>query len=83
MNILSKHDTFEICQKKFMYADKNKFNKNACIFKEKHNNSNNLGKNKNKNQNDILFKIKNLKTFHPNKNNNNKSNCCPTNDSKS
>ena len=74
MNILSKHDTFEICQKKFMYADKNKFNKNACIFKEKHNNSNNLGKNKNKNQNDILFKIKNLKTFHPNKsNNNNKS----------
>jgi ribosomal protein S18 acetylase RimI-like enzyme len=71
MNILSKHDTFEICQKKFMIADKNKFNKNACIFKEKHNNSNNMGKNKNKNQNDILFKIKNLKTFHPNKNNNN------------
>ena len=28
MNILSKHDTFEIGQKKFVYGDKNKFNKN-------------------------------------------------------
>jgi cyclin B len=80
MNILSKHDTFEICQKKFMIADKNKFNKNACIFKEKHNNSNNMGKNKNKNQNDILFKIKNLKTFHPNKNNNNNKSIKQTKD---
>ena len=73
MNILSKHETFEIGQKKFAYADKNKFNKNACLFKEKHNNSNNLSKNKNKKQTDILYKIKNLKTFHPNKNSNNKS----------
>ena len=70
MNILSKHDTFEIGQKKFVYGDKNKFNKNTYIFKEKHNNSNNLSKNKNKKQTDILYKIKNLKTFHPNKNNN-------------
>ena len=76
MNILSKHDTFELGQKKFIYGDKNKFNKNTYIFKEKHNNSNNLSKNKNKKQADILYKIKNLKTFHPNKNNNasNKSN---------
>ena len=70
MNILSKHDTFELGQKKFIYGDKNKFNKNTYIFKEKHNNSNNLSKNKNKKQADILYKIKNLKTFHPNKNNN-------------
>ena len=80
MNILSKHDTFEIGQKKVLYGDKNKFNKNAHIFKDKHNNSNNLSKNKNKNPIDILFKIKNLKTFHPNKNNNNKS-IKPTKDS--
>ena len=74
MNILSKHDTFEIGQKKVLNGDKNKFNKNTHIFKDKHNNSNNLSKNKNKNPIDILFKIKNLKTFHPNKNNNNKTN---------
>ena len=74
MNILSKHDTFEIDQKKVLNGDKNKFNKNTHIFKDKHNNSNNLSKNKNKNPIDILFKIKNLKTFHPNKNNNNKTN---------
>ena len=73
MNILSKHETFEIGPKKFMCADKNKFNKNACLIKEKQNNSNNLSKNKNKKQADILYKIKNLKTFHPNKGNNNKS----------
>ena len=74
MNILSKHDTFEIGQKKFMYGDKNKFNKNTHVFKEKLNNSNNLCKNKSKKQSDIIYKIKNLKTFHPNKcSNNNKS----------
>ena len=81
MNILSKHDTFEIGQKKVLYGDKNKFNKNAHIFKDKHNNSNNLSKNKNKNPIDILFKIKNLKTFHPNKNNNNNKSIKPTKDS--
>ena len=74
MNILSKHDTYELGPKKYINADKNKFNKNAYLFKEKHNNSNNLSKNKNKKQNDILFKIKNLKTLHPNKyNSNNKA----------
>ena len=74
MNILSRHETFEIGPKKFIYGDKNKFNKNTYVFKENHNNSNNLSKNKNKKHSDILFKIKNLKTFHPNKSNNNKSN---------
>ena len=57
-----------------MYGDKNKFNKNTHVFKEKLNNSNNLCKNKSKKQSDIIYKIKNLKTFHPNKcSNNNKS----------
>ena len=71
--VLGKHDTFEIVQKKFFYADKNKFNKNTYFFNDKHNNSNNLSKNKNNKENDILYKIKNLKTFHPGKVNNNKS----------
>ena len=70
MNILSKHDTFELGQKKVLNGDKNKFNKNAHVHKEVHNNSNNLSKNKNIKPIDILFKIKNLKTFHPNKQNN-------------
>ena len=70
MNILSKHDTFELGQKKIINGDKNKFNKNAHAYKDIHNNSNNLNKNKNKKPIDILFKIKNLKTFHPNKQNN-------------
>ena len=70
MNILSKHDTFELGQKKIINGDKNKFNKNAHVYKDIHNNSNNLSKNKNKKPIDILFKIKNLKTFHPNKQNN-------------
>ena len=70
MNILSKHDTFELGQKKIINGDKNKFNKNAHVYKDIHNNSNNLNKNKNKKPIDILFKIKNLKTFHPNKQNN-------------
>ena len=70
MNILSKHDTFELGQKKIINGDKNKFNKNAHVYKDIHNNSNNLIKNKNKKPIDILFKIKNLKTFHPNKQNN-------------
>ena len=71
--VLGKHDTFEIDQKKFFYADKNKFNKNTYFFNDKHNNSNNLSKNKNNKENDILYKIKNLKTFHPGKTSNNKS----------
>ncbi len=70
MNILSKHDTFELGQKKIINGDKNKFNKNAHVYKDIHNNSNNLNKNNNKKPIDILFKIKNLKTFHPNKQNN-------------
>ena len=70
MNILSKHDTFELGQKKIINGDKNKFNKNTHVYKDIHNNSNNLNKNKNKKPIDILFKIKNLKTFHPNKQNN-------------
>ena len=70
MNILSKHDTFELGQKKNINGDKNKFNKNAHVHKDIHNNSNNFSKNKNKKPIDILFKIKNLKTFHPNKQNN-------------
>ena len=45
--VLGKHDTFEIDQKKYFYADKNKFNKNTYFFNEKYNNSNNLSKNKN------------------------------------
>ena len=71
--VLGKHDTFEIDQKKYFYADKNKFNKNTYFFNEKYNNSNNLSKNKNNKENDLVYKIKNLKTFHPGKYNNNKS----------
>ena len=59
MNILSKHDTFELGQKKNINGDKNKFNKNAHVHKDIHNNSNNFSKNKNKKPIDILFKIKN------------------------
>ena len=61
INILSKHETFEIDHKKYIYGDKNKFNKNSCFFNDKNNNSNN-----NKNY-EMLSKIKNLKTFHPTK----------------
>jgi len=57
IDILSKYDTFEIDQKKNIYVDKNKFNKNSHIFNEK-----------NKDY-DMLKKIKNLKTFHPKLNN--------------
>ena len=77
INIINKHDTFEIDHKKYVYGDKNKFNKNSYFFNEKNNNSNNLS-NKNYNNKDfeMLSKIKNLKTFHPTKlndNNNKKS----------
>ena len=57
IDILSKYDTFEIDQKKNIYVDKNKFNKNSHIFNEK-----------NKDY-DMIKKIKNLKTFHPKLNN--------------
>ena len=68
INILSKHETFEIDHKKYIYGDKNKFNKNSCFFNEKNNNSNNLiNKNYNNKDYEILRKIKNLKTFHPTK----------------
>ena len=71
-NLLGKHDTFGISQRKFFYVDKNKFNKNSYFNKDKHNNSNNFIKNKNK-ESDILYQIKNLKSFHPSKYKNNKS----------
>ena len=57
IDILSKYDTFEIDQKKNIYVDKNKFNKNSHIFNEKNK------------EYDMLKKIKNLKTFHPKLNN--------------
>ena len=70
INILSKHETFEIEQKKCIYVDKNKFNKNSHLLNEKSNNSN---ANFNSKDYDMLRKIKNLKTFHPSKFNNKKS----------
>ena len=72
INILNKHETFEIDQKKYIYGDKNKFNKNSCFFNDKNNNSNNLSnKNFNNKDSEIIRKIKNLKTFHPTKYNEN------------
>ena len=68
INILSKHETFEIDHKKYINGDKNKFNKNSYFFNEKNNNSNNLiNKNYSNKDYDMLRKIKNLKTFHPTK----------------
>ena len=73
INIISKHETFDVEHKKYYYGDKNKFNKNSYFFNEKNNNSNNLSnKNDNNKENDMLQKIKNLKTFHPGKSNNNR-----------
>ena len=69
-NLIGKHETFGISQRKNFYADKNKFNKNSYFNKEKHNNSNNLIKNR---ESDIFYQIKNLKSFHPSKYKNNKS----------
>ena len=72
ISILNRHDTFEIDQKKYIYGDKNKFNKNSCFFNDKNNNSNNVS-NKNYNKDfEMMRKIKNLKTFHPTKFENNK-----------
>ena len=71
MNILSRHETFEIDKKKYIYGDKNKFNKNSCFFNDKNNNSNNIINKKNKDY-EMFSKIKNLKTFHPGKFSNNK-----------
>ena len=75
VNILSKHDTFEIDQKKHIYGDKNIFNKNSHFLNDKNNNSNaNLvHQNLNNKDFDIIRKIKNLKTFHPTKFSNKKS----------
>ena len=70
INILGKHETFELEQKKCIYVDKNKFNKNSHLLNEKSNNSN---ANFNSKDYDMLRKIKNLKTFHPSKFNNKKS----------
>ena len=70
-SIIGKHETFGLGQRKFFYADKNKFNKNSCFFKGK-NNSNNYQKNKN-NEPEIISKIQNLKSFHQNKYINNQS----------
>ena len=73
INIINKHETFDMEHKKYYYGDKNKFNKNSCFFNEKNSNSNNLSnKNFNNKESDMLRKIKNLKTFHPGKNINNK-----------
>ena len=73
INIINKHETFDLEHKKYYYGDKNKFNKNSCFFNEKNSNSNNLSnKNFNNKESDMLRKIKNLKTFHPGKNINNK-----------
>ena len=74
INIINKHETFDMEHKKYYYGDKNKFNKNSYFFNEKNNNSNNVSnKNYNNKENDVLRKIKNLKTFHPGKINNKKS----------
>ena len=70
INILSKHETFEIEQKKCIYVDKNKFNKNSHLLNEK---SSNINANFSNKDYDMLRKIKNLKTFHPSKLNNKKS----------
>jgi hypothetical protein len=74
INILNKDETFEIEHKKYANNDKNKFNKNSCFFNnEKNNNSNNItSKNYNSKDYELLRKIKNLKTFHPTKFNDNK-----------
>ena len=69
-NIIGKHETFSLGQRKFFYAGKNKFNKNSCFFKEK-NNCNNFPKNKN-DESQLISKIQNLKSFHQNKYINNK-----------
>ena len=72
INILNKDETFEFEHKKNNNGDKNKFNKNSCFFNDRNTNSNNLG-NKNYNKDfELLRKIKNLKTFHPTKFNENK-----------
>ena len=73
INMLNKHETYDI-EKKIIYGDKNKFNKNSYLFNEKsNNNSNNVGnKNFNNKEYELINKIKNLKTFHPNKVSNNK-----------
>ena len=73
INILKKHETFEIDQKKYIYGDKNKFNKNSCFFNDKNNISNNVSNKNYNNKDEMIQKIKNLKTFHPTKfNENNK-----------
>ena len=74
INVLSKHETFEINHKKYYYGDKNKFNKNSYFFHDKNNfsNKNTKSNNYNNKENEMLRKIKNLKTFHPGKNINNK-----------
>ena len=74
INILNKDETFEIEHKKYVNNDKNKFNKNSCfVNNEKNNNSNNIiNKNHNNKDFELLQKIKNLKTFHPTKFNDNK-----------
>ena len=69
-NIIGKHETFGLGQRKFFYAGKNKFNKNSCFFKGK-NNSNNFPKYKN-DESQLISKIQNLKSFHQNKYINNK-----------
>ena len=69
-NIIGKHETFALGQRKFFCAGKNKFNKNSCFFKGK-NNSNNFPKNKN-DESQLISKIQNLKSFHQNKYINNK-----------
>ena len=74
ISILNKHETFDL-EKKMVYGDKNKFNKNSHIFNDKNNksNSNNVdGKHFNNKEIELISKIKNLKTLHPNKNSNNK-----------
>ena len=65
-NLLGKHDTFGLNKRKNFLVDKNNFNKNSYFNKEKHNHSNNLIKNK-IDELDILYQIKNLKSFHPSK----------------
>ena len=67
VNILGKHDTFEIEKKKHGNGYQNKFNKNS-YFISNNNNKNIVNKNIISKDMDMLMKIKNLKTFHPGKN---------------
>ena len=72
VNILGKHDTFEIEKKKHGNGYQNKFNKNS-YFISNNNNKNIVNKNIISKDMDMLMKIKNLKTFHPGKNSNKNS----------